>query len=127
MPLVTIHLRKGTSIEYRASIASGVHRALVQALQIPEADRFQIIQEHDTNALVYDPEYLGVQRSDKIVFVQITLSAGRKPAQKRRLYQCIVENLAADPGIRLQDVLIVLTETLWENWSFGNGEAQYTT
>ena len=127
MPLVTIHLRKGTSIEYRDSIASGVHRALVQALQIAEADRFQIIQEHDTNALVYDPEYLGVQRSDKIVFVQITLSAGRKPAQKRRLYQFIVENLAADPGIRLQDVLIVLTETLWENWSFGNGEAQYTT
>ena len=127
VPLVRIDLRKGTSPEYRNAIATGVHQALVDALEIPADDRFQVVQEHDTSDFLYDPTYLGVQRSDKTLFVQIVLSVGRKPPQKRTLYRRIVENLSAAPGVRPEDVLIVLVETSWENWSFGNGQAQYTT
>lgn len=76
--------------------------------------------------MIYDPTYLGVQPSDDIVMVQITLSAGRKPGQKRKLFQRMAEILAKDPGLRPQDLVINLVETAWENWSFGNGEAQYT-
>ena len=57
--------------------------------------------------------------------MQITLSAGRKLQQKRKLYRRITELLAKDPGIRPQDLMINLVEVAWENWSFGNGEAQY--
>lgn len=99
---------------------------MVEAIEIPPQDRFQVITEHSAKDLIYDPTYLGVQRSDDIVMVQITLSAGRKPGQKRKLFQRMAEILAKDPGLRPQDLVINLVETAWENWSFGNGEAQYT-
>jgi hypothetical protein len=89
-------------------------------------DRFQIITQHSADDLVYDPTYLGIDRTDDIVIEQITLSFGRQPAQKMKLFQRIVEILGQNPGARPQDVMINLVETAWENWSFGNGEAQYT-
>ncbi|HYA97091.1 MAG TPA: tautomerase family protein [Methylomirabilota bacterium] len=126
MPLVRIDLRAGTSPEYRRAIADGVHQALVDSLAIPPDDRFQVVSEHAPENLMYDPQYLGIARSDKVVLVQITLSAGRKPAQKRALFRRIAELLARSPGVRPQDVVVNLVEVAWENWSFGNGESQYT-
>jgi 4-oxalocrotonate tautomerase len=125
MPFVRISLRQGTSPEYRKALADGVHRAMVEAIAIPVDDRFQVVTEHPPEALIYDPQYLGVRRSDRIVLVQITLSFGRKPQQKRKLYKRMAEILAETPGLLPQDLLINLVETSWENWSFGNGEAQY--
>jgi 4-oxalocrotonate tautomerase len=124
--LVRISLIKGKSEQYRRAVADGIHQAMIDGIEIPPQDRFQIITEHSANDLIYDPSYLGIERSDDIVMVQITLSAGRKPAQKRKLFQRIAENLSKNPGVRPQDVMINLVETAWENWSFGNGEAQYT-
>ena len=126
MPLVRISLRQGKSEQYRRALGDGVHQALVDAIDAPPQDRFQVITEHAENDLIYDPNYLGVERSNDIVIVQITLSAGRKPGQKRKLFQRIAENLAKNPGLRPQDVMINLVEVAWENWSFGNGESQYT-
>jgi 4-oxalocrotonate tautomerase len=125
MPVVRISLRQGTSLEYRKAFADGVHRAMVEAIAIPPDYRFQVITEHPPEALIYDPQYLGVHRSDRIVFLQITLSFGRKPQQKRKLYKRMAEILAEAHGLLPQDLLINLVETSWENWSFGNGEAQY--
>src|ERR1700760_225515 len=125
MPLVRIDLRSGTSVQYRKAIGEGVHQAMIEALAIPPDDHFQVITEHPPEGLVYDPQYLGVQRSDKVVFVQITLSGGRKPQQKRKLCKRIVELLSASPGLRPEDVVINLVEVAWENWSFGNGDAPY--
>jgi 4-oxalocrotonate tautomerase len=125
MPLVRISLRAGTSPQYRKALADGVHRALVEATAIPPDDRFQIISEYPASDLIYDPQYLGVHRSDRVVFVQITLSYGRKPQQKRKLFKRLAEILADSPGLPPQDLLVSLVETSWENWSFGNGEAQY--
>jgi phenylpyruvate tautomerase PptA (4-oxalocrotonate tautomerase family) len=125
MPLVRISLRQGTTPEFRKALGDGVHRAMIEALAIPPEDRFQVITEHPAEGLIYDPRYLGVQRSDRVVFVQITLSSGRKPQQKRKLYKRMAEILSESPGLRPQDLLINLVEVSWENWSFGNGEAQY--
>jgi 4-oxalocrotonate tautomerase len=125
MPLVRIDLREGTSPDYRNALGDGVHRAMIEALAIPPDDRFQVITEHPPDGLIYDRTYLGIQRSDKIVLVQITLSAGRKPQQKRKLFQRMAEILAESPGLKPQDLVINLVEVAWENWSFGNGEAQY--
>jgi phenylpyruvate tautomerase PptA (4-oxalocrotonate tautomerase family) len=126
MPLVRIELRQGTSPEYRRAIADGVHQAMIDALAIPPDDRFQVISEYSAENLIYDPQYLGIKRSDRVVFVQITLSAGRKPGQKRALYKRIAELLAKSPGVRPEDVVINLVQVTWEDWSFGNGVAQYT-
>ena len=125
MPLVRISLREGTTPEYRKAIAEGVHQAIVEAMAVPAKDRFQVISEYKAGDLIYDEDYLDVKRSDKIVFVQITLSTGRKPGQKRALFKRMAELLAKSPGLRPEDLLINLVEVSWENWSFGNGEAQY--
>jgi 4-oxalocrotonate tautomerase len=122
MPLVRIDLREGTSPDYRIALGDGVQRAMIEALALPPDDRFQ---EHPPEGLIYDRTYLGIQRSDKVVFVQITMSAGRKPQQKRKLFQRMAEILAESPGLKPQDLVINLVEVAWENWSFGNGEAQY--
>ena len=125
MPLVRISLRQGTSPEYRKAIADGVHRAMVESITIPPGDRFQVVTEHTADGLLYDASYLGVERSDRVVFVQITMSTGRKPQQKRSLFRRMAEILEESPGLRPQDLLVNLVEVSWENWSFGNGEAQY--
>jgi phenylpyruvate tautomerase PptA (4-oxalocrotonate tautomerase family) len=125
MPLVRVSLRKGKSPAYRRAVGEAVHRAMVEAIGVPPLDRFQVITEHAPGDLVYDPSYLGIERTDAVVFVQITLNAGRTTDQKRALYARMTELLAKDPGIRPQDVLINLVEVPKENWSFGNGEAQY--
>ena len=125
MPLVRISLREGTTPEYRKAIAEGVHQAMVEAMAVPVQDRFQVISEYKACDLIYDADYLDVKRSGKIVFVQITLSTGRKPGQKRALFKRMAELLAKSPGLRPEDLLINLVEVSWENWSFGNGEAQY--
>lgn len=125
MPLVRIDLREGTTPEYRKAIADGVHQAMIDAIAIPPKDRFQVVSEYKSGDLIYDADYLDVKRSDKIVFVQITLSYGRKPGQKRALFARMAELLAKSPGVRKEDLLVNLVEVSWENWSFGNGEAQY--
>ena len=125
MPLVRISLGPGTSVAYRKALGDGVHQAMVETLGIPPDDHFQVITEHPSEGLVYDPQYLGVHRTDQVVFVQITLSTGRKPQQKRQLFKRMAEILASSPGLRPQDLLINLVEVSWENWSFGNGQAHY--
>jgi phenylpyruvate tautomerase PptA (4-oxalocrotonate tautomerase family) len=125
MPVVRIDLIQGTSPEYRKSIADGVHQALVESLAVPQDDRFQIITEHPRDGLIFSRNYLAIAHSEKIVLVQITLSEGRRPQQKRKLYRRIAELLAVSPGVLPQDVIVNLIEVAWENWSFGNGEAPY--
>jgi phenylpyruvate tautomerase PptA (4-oxalocrotonate tautomerase family) len=127
MPLVRIDLRAGKSAEYRRALGDGVHRAMVETIKVPPDDRFQLITEHPEGGLVHDPAYLGVSRSDDVVFVQITLNAGRTLEMKKALYARIVELLAERPGVRREDVLVSLVEVTKENWSFGNGVAQYAT
>jgi phenylpyruvate tautomerase PptA (4-oxalocrotonate tautomerase family) len=125
MPLVRISLRKGRSADERRAIGDAVHESLVEAIDVPVKDRFQIITEHETADLVYDAEYLGIARSPEIVVVQITLSVGRSLEQKRALYRRIAERLAARARLRPQDVWINLVEVARENWSFGDGVASY--
>jgi 4-oxalocrotonate tautomerase len=127
MPLVRIALRKGSKPEFRRAISDSIHRAMVETIGIPEQDKFQIITEHDAEGLIYDPSYLGIARSDGVLFIQITLSAGRTLEVRKALFARIAERLREQPGIRPEDVFVNLVETAKENWSFGNGIAQYAT
>jgi 4-oxalocrotonate tautomerase len=125
MPLVRVALRKGKSPEYRRAVADSIHRAMVETIKIPEQDRFQIITEHDDSALVYDRSYLGISRTDGVVLIQITLSAGRTLEVRKALFARIAQLLRESPGVRPEDVFVNLVEVAKENWSFGNGLAQY--
>ena len=125
MPLVRISLLKGKPASYRRKIGDAVHQALVETIDVPAKDRFQLITEHDAEDFVYDREYLGIQRSRDLVIVQITISTGRSLHQKRRLFRAIANRLGAAVQLRPEDAWINLVEVAKENWSFGNGVASY--
>jgi phenylpyruvate tautomerase PptA (4-oxalocrotonate tautomerase family) len=124
MPLVRISLVKGNAAEVRRQIGDAVHRALVETIDVPPADRFQLITEHEAGDLVYDPGYLGIARTSDIVIIQLTITVGRSLAKKRALFRRIADNLVA-LGLRREDVWVNLVEVAKENWSFGNGVASY--
>lgn len=125
MPLVRVSLREGKSASYRAAIGEAIHQAMVETINVPADDRFQTFTEHPSGGLVYDKKYLGIERTDGVVFIQITLNTGRTLDQKRALYRALAEKLARDPGLRKEDLLVSLVEVPKENWSFGNGEMSY--
>ncbi|MBN3821497.1 tautomerase family protein [Paraburkholderia sp. Se-20369] len=125
MPFTRIALREGKPADYRAALVDGVHRALVRTFNVPEDDIFMVVTEHTNENFVFGRHYLDIERSDDLVIIQITANNTRTLEQKQALYRTIVANLAEQPGVRPQDVFINLVEVLKENWSFGNGLAQY--
>ncbi|MBC3434509.1 tautomerase family protein [Pseudomonas sp. BW16M2] len=125
MPLVRIDIRKHTDPEHIQLLGRIVYQAMRDAISIPEHDNFQVLTEHEGTRMVNDPQYLGIQRSDGQVFIQITLNEGRTTEQKKLLYKAIATSLNEQAEVRLEDVFISLVEVKRENWSFGNGIAQY--
>ena len=125
MPLTRVSLRRGKPVAYRKAILEGLYQAMRETFNVPEGDRFMIVTEHDQDDFVYGADYLGIQRSDDLVIIQITVSNTRNVEQKQTLYRRIVERLTESPGLRAEDIFINLVEVLPENWSFGHGEAQY--
>jgi 4-oxalocrotonate tautomerase len=97
----------------------------VISVGVPKDDHFQVITEHEPPNLVFDPAYLGIRRSEDLVMIQITWNEGRTVEQKKALYKAIADGLAGKPGLRREDVFVSLVEVRRENWSFGNGIAQY--
>jgi phenylpyruvate tautomerase PptA (4-oxalocrotonate tautomerase family) len=127
MPLVRISFMKGRPADFGERAGTIVYESMVETIDVPRNDRFQVITEHDEHGLIYDPGYLGIQRGDGIMVIQITLSEGRSAERKKSLYRRIADRLNAELGVRIEDVFINLVEVKKENWSFGNGAAQYVT
>lgn len=133
MPMSRVSLLKGKSPEYLQALSDALHQALVDAYEVPLKDRFQIIQQHDANELVFDRDYLshqGKPRSDDFVLIQITAGRERSAATKQAFYQRLVSLLAESPGLRAEDVMVIINTTAAEDWSFSgglmyNGVAQY--
>jgi 4-oxalocrotonate tautomerase len=125
MPLIRVSLRQGKSAAYRKAIADGVYQALRETFTVPDGDFFATIDEHDDGTFLYDRHYFGMDRSDDLVIIQLTVSNTRSVEQKQALYRRIVERLGKDPGLRPDDVFLNLVEVATANWSFGRGAAQY--
>jgi len=125
MPLVRIDLLEGKTAEYGVEIGQIVARALSEVLNVPKDDLFQVITAHAKTGLRFDRNYLGIQRSDDCIFLQITLNSGRTVEMKQRFYKAVAAGLHETLKLRKEDVLINLVDVPKENWSFGNGEAQY--
>jgi 4-oxalocrotonate tautomerase len=125
MPLVRIDLMEGKPVEYCRGIGEVVYQAMIEVLKVPKDDRFQVIAEHPQRSLIADENYLGIKRTQDCVFIQITLNGGRSVEQKKLFYSAVAKELHSRLGLRSEDVFINLIEVPKENWSFGNGEAQY--
>jgi 4-oxalocrotonate tautomerase len=127
MPLVRISLMRGKPEGFGEDAGRVVYEAMVDTIGVPPGDRFQVITEHDRSGLVYDPGYLGMERGNGFIVIQATISEGRSVEQKKALYRRIAERLNSELGVRIEDVFINLVEVKKENWSFGNGIAQYVS
>jgi 4-oxalocrotonate tautomerase len=125
MPLARIDLPAGKPADYGRAVADVVYEAMLTTLNAPKDDRFQVISEHTRDTLIIDPTYLGIERSPDALIIQLTLNEGRTLEMKKAFYQAIADGLHERLGIRREDVMINLVEVKKENWSFGNGIAQY--
>lgn len=125
MPLVRIDIGAGHPAGFGRAVGDIVYRAMLSEINVPADDKFQIITAHEASELVIPQSYLGIEYSPGIVFIQITLNAGRTTELKKAFYRRIADDLHAELKVRKQDVFISLVEVNKENWSFGNGEMQY--
>ena len=125
MPLVRIDLSQQAHPALGRDIGELIYQAMIEVINVPRDDKFQIITRHPAADLVYPAQYLGIEYSPAIVFIQITLNQGRSVELKKAFYRRIADDLHAKLGVRQQDVFINLVEVVKENWSFGNGEMQY--
>jgi phenylpyruvate tautomerase PptA (4-oxalocrotonate tautomerase family) len=124
MPLLHISMRAGKPNAYRQAIFDGLYRAMRETLNVPEGDQFMTITEHDAANFRHGTAY-GVARSDDLVYIQITVFDTRTVEQKKALFRRIAELLHESPGIRPEDVFVNILATAKENWSVGNGVAQF--
>ena len=127
MPFARIDIVRGKSADFKRTIADVVYEAIVDILKAPPNDRFQVISEHAPESHIADESYLGIKRTQDCVFIQLTLNAGRTREQKKAFYKAVADGLHERLGVRREDVLISLVEVAKENWSFGNGVAQYAS
>ncbi len=121
MPFTRVAIPAGTSPAHKVAIARGVHEAMVAAIGIPEDDFFQLLSEYKPGDFHFDRGFLGMQRSDALVVVQVTLRRGRSDAMKHDLYARIAANPGQAAGIRRQDAFVYLSENDFSDWSVGDG------
>ncbi len=125
MPLVRIDIGPGHPAGFGRAVGDIVYRAMTTEINVPADDKFQIITAHEASELNIPVSYLGIEYSPGIVFIQVTLNAGRTTELKKKFYRRIADDLHAELRVRKEDVFISLVEVDKENWSFGNGEMQY--
>ena len=126
MPLVTVTVRQGKSGKFKSAVLGAVHSALI-ASGVPERDRFQRILELSLDDFRFDPEYpdLTARRTDDFILIEILLSVGRSLKVKKKIVADILAGVSKDPGLNGENVMVCFKETLWENWSFGDGRFFY--
>jgi phenylpyruvate tautomerase PptA (4-oxalocrotonate tautomerase family) len=123
MPFVRISLRRGKPRDYLRAVSNAVHQALVDAFGIPAADRFQAIHQHDPDELVFDRDYMGGPRSGDFLLVCVTGGKPRDAATKQAFYRRLAETLSASPGLRPEDLMVIVQTTDAADWSFSHGIA----
>ncbi|MFV8239203.1 tautomerase family protein [Aerococcus urinaeequi] len=125
MPLVRIDLLEGKTAEFKSQLGELVYESMLETIGIPEEDKFVVVNDVKAEELIFSTNYLGVDRTDGIIIIQITMNEGRTTEVKKALYKTVADKLNSQLDIRKEDVFINLIEVNKENWSFGNGIAQY--
>lgn len=124
MPFTRISLLKGKSPHYLQALSDSLHQAMVETFDVPPADRFHIINQCEPGELIFDRNYLAGPRSDDFVLFAVTAGKPRDTATKRAFYRRLIALLGQSPGMRPQDVMVVIATSARDEWSFGDGEMQ---
>ncbi len=125
MPLTRIALRKGHHAEIREQLKTLIADTIVTKLNVPANDRFMMIDEYEADQFHYDPTCLDIERTDDLLIIQITLNAGRPTEVKKQFYEALAEALHQELHLRKEDIFVNLIEVTRDNWSYGNGIAQF--
>ena len=126
MPLIHIDLIEGRSPEQVRTLLDSAHQAMLDAFQVPDRDRYQVVSQHPAHEIVVQDTGLGLERSDQVVVVRVT-SAKRTPEMKQKFYELLADYLQRDCGLDPQDLLVAVVENDKPDWSFGLGRAQFVT
>ncbi|SET74321.1 tautomerase family protein [Pseudomonas graminis] len=126
MPLINIDLIEGRSDEQVKILLDAAHRAVVEAFQVPQGDRYQIVNEHRPGRMIVEDTGLGIPRTDKVVVISVT-SRPRTEESKVRFYQLLAQALQEDCGIEANDLMVSIVTNTDADWSFGHGRAQFLT
>lgn len=126
MPLLRFDVIEGRSEEELKTLLDTAHDAMVEAFDVPERDRYQIVHTHKAHEMVIQDTGLGFERSKDIVLISVT-SKTRTEEKKQRLYQLLAERLEANCGLAPTDLMVSIVENDAADWSFGLGEAQFLT
>lgn len=126
MPLLRIDVIEGRTDAEIKTLLDALHRAMLAAFNVPDRDRYQILTEHQPSRMIVEDTGLGITRTDKVVFVQVT-SRPRGREAKENFYKLVAEELEESCGIASSDVVVSIVENTDEDWSFGLGRAQFLT
>jgi 4-oxalocrotonate tautomerase len=125
VPLVRIDVPDHLASGLESQIGDLVYDAMLECLKVPVDDKFQILTRHAESHIVKPKSYLGIEYSDQLIIIQITLNEGRDTHVKKAFYAKVAHSLHSRLNIRKEDIMISLVEVNKENWSFGDGEMQY--
>jgi len=125
MPMTHVSMLKGKPAAYRMAVLEGIHATLHESLGVHPEAFFMTVNEHDEANFRANRTY-PFARSDDLLLVQITLTAGRSTQDKQRFYRDLVARLQTVAGVQPADVFVNLLEVATENWSPGNGLAGRT-
>ena len=111
MPLLRFDLIEGRSEEALKKLLDSAHHAMVEAFQVPESDRYQIVHQHPQHELIIEDTGLGFKRSKDLVIISI-VSKKRTVKQKEALYSLLAQKLESECDISPQDLIVSKQRTM---------------
>jgi len=126
MPFLRIDLVEGRSGAELKELLDAIHSAMLAAFKVPERDRYQIVHEHPAAEMRIEDTGLGIPRTERIVMVQVT-TRPRSRLEKQSFYELLCQELLRRCGVKASDVVVSITQNADEDWTFGDGRAQFIT
>lgn len=126
MPLMKIDMLKGRKESEIKQILDISYRVMLDAFGAPEGDRYQVVTQHESYEMQILDTGLGFTRTEKVLVFSLT-TRPRTREQKETFYRNLVQELSDQIGTRPEDVMINLTVNSDDDWSFGDGKAQFLT
>jgi hypothetical protein len=125
MPLAKVHLLEGQYNNARiGQLSKAIQDALIEVLDIPPDDFFQIHHVLPRDRYRHTPSFVGQVYSDDMILLELTFITGRSKETRLALLKSLNEKVAAAVKIAPADLVIMMYEIAGENVSVGSGLAQ---
>jgi 4-oxalocrotonate tautomerase len=126
MPLLYIDLVEGRMPSEVRALLDAIHETVVEAFGVPERDRYQVVRTHPAHEIVTLDTGLGIDGSSRQVILHVV--SRRRPRElKQKFYELLASHLADRWGLDPADLIVSISENDDEDWSFGQGRAQFLT